>query len=69
MQRKSEKKQTLEAEVAYGNARLTAHDLIKSISNAINGMPRPIHWGHVGDVVEVNRRLSELLGFLTGSER
>lgn len=57
------------------HANSTARDLIQAISEALDDMPapendeQPIHWGHVGDVVEVNRRLSELLGFLTGSER
>ena len=57
------------------HANSTARDLIQAISEAMDDMPapendeQPIHWGHVGDVVEVNRRLSELLGFLTGTER
>ncbi len=68
-------KPKLQAEAAYENAHLTARDLIQAISEALDDMPapcnddHPIHWGCVGDVVEVNRRLSELLGFLTGSER
>jgi hypothetical protein len=28
----------------------------------------PIHWGHVGDVNEVNRRLSEIVAFLDRTE-
>ena len=62
-------------DVAYMHANSTARDLIQAISEALDDMPapendeQPIHWGHVGEVVEVNRRLSELLGFLTGSER
>ena len=72
---KKSAKPKLQAEAAYENAHLTARDLIQAISEALDDMPAPdnddcpIHWGHVGDVVEVNRRLSELLGFLTGSER
>jgi hypothetical protein len=67
-------KPKLTAGPAYENAHLTARDLIQAISESLDDMPapdnddHPIHWGHVADVVEVNRRLSELLGFLTGKE-
>ena len=27
-----------------------------------------IHWGHVGDLEEVTRRLGEIIAFLTGEE-
>jgi hypothetical protein len=72
---KKSAKPKLQAEAAYENAHLTARDLIQAISEALDDMPvpendkQPIHWGHVGEVVEVNRRLSELLEFLNSSER
>jgi hypothetical protein len=28
----------------------------------------PIHWGHVGDVNEVNRQLSEVIAFLSNQD-
>lgn len=52
------------ADAAYENAHLVAQDLVERIRELLFDMPapgneeRPLHWGHVGDVNEINRRLS-----------
>jgi len=68
-------KPKLTADAAYENAHLVAQDLVERIRELLFDMPapgneeHPIHWGHVGDVNEVNRRLSEVVAFLDRSER
>lgn len=63
------------AEEAYENAHLKAQALVQQISELLFEMPAPsaeddpIHWGHVADVNEVNRRLTEVFDFLAGTER
>jgi hypothetical protein len=67
-------KPKLAAEAAYENAHLVAQDLVARISEMLFEMPapgydsRPIHWGHVGDVNEINHRLSEVIASMTGDE-
>ena len=67
--RKNEKPK-LEAEAAYENAHLVAQDQLDRIHELLFDLPapgndeHPIHWGHVGDINEVNRKLSEIIAFL-----
>jgi hypothetical protein len=66
------KKPKLTAEAAYENAHLVAQDLLERIRELLFDMPapgseeHPIHWGHVGDINEVNNRLSSVVAFLNG---
>lgn len=66
------KKPKLTAEAAYENAHLVAQDLLERIRELLFDMPAPgneeypIHWGHVGDINEVNNRLSSVVAFLDG---
>jgi len=68
-------KPKLTADAAYENAHLVAQDLVERIRELLFDMPapgneeHPIHWSHVGDVNEVNRRLSEVVRFLDSTER
>jgi hypothetical protein len=65
-------KPKLTAEAAYENAHLVAQDLLERIRELLFDMPapgndeHPIHWGHVGDLNEVNNRLSSVVAFLSG---
>ena len=74
-ERQREPQPKLTADAAYENAHLVAQDLVERIRELLFDMPapgneeHPIHWGHVGDVNEVNRRLSEVVRFLDGTER
>ena len=49
-----------------------AQDLLERIRELLFDMPapgndeHPIHWGHVGDLNEVNNRLSSVVAFLNG---
>jgi hypothetical protein len=67
-------KPKLKAEAAYENAHLVARDLLERIEELLFDMPPPgdddypIHWGHVGDVNEVNRQLSEVIAFLSNQD-
>ena len=64
----------LSAEAAYENAHLVAQDLVQRINELLFDMPapgddeHPIHWGHVGDLGEVNNRLLSVINFLSGTE-
>jgi hypothetical protein len=68
------KKPNLKAEAAYENAHLVAQDQVERIKELLFEMPapendeHPIHWGHVGDLNEVNSRLSAIIAFLTSSD-
>jgi hypothetical protein len=67
-------KQRHNAEAAYENSHLAAQDLLEHIRELLFDLPAPgseveIHWGHVGTVTEVNRRLAELVEFLTSATR
>jgi hypothetical protein len=67
-------KPNLKAEAAYENAHLVAQDQVERIKELLFEMPapendeHPIHWGHVGDLNEVNSRLSAIIAFLTSSD-
>lgn len=69
----NKKKPNLKAEAAYENAHLVAQDLVARIGELLFDLPapgdddHPIHWGHVGDVNEINSRLSHIIDFLTGN--
>lgn len=74
MPQRKNKKPQLNAEAAYENAHLVAQDLLGRINELLFDMPapgnddHPIHWGHVGDINEVNRQLSEVIAFLSNQE-
>jgi hypothetical protein len=65
----------LRAEAAYENAHLVAQNLVERIRELLFDLPapgveeHPIHWGHVGSVNEVNKRLSDVVAILDGSQR
>ena len=69
------RKPKLTADAAYENAHLVAQDLVERIRELLFDMPapgneeHPIDWSHVGSVNEVNRRLSDVVRFLDGTER
>lgn len=75
MARPENNKPRLSAEAAYENAHLVAQDLVQRISELLQDLPapgndvHPIHWGHVGNLTEVNSRLSAVVAFLSGTER
>ena len=61
------------AEEAYAREYLRAQDLLESISHLLNDVPAPSdnfqpHWGHVGDLNEVTRRLEAVRAFLDHEE-
>lgn len=68
------RKPNLNAEAAYENAHLVAQDLVERIKELLFDLPapgndeHPIHWGHVGDINEINKRLSSAIAFLDGTE-
>lgn len=68
------KKPALKAEAAYENAHLVAQDLVARIGELLFDMPapgnddHPINWCHVGDITEINSRLSSIVAFMTGTE-
>ena len=69
------KKPRLEAEPAYEHAHLVARDLLERIEELLQDMPapgveeHPINWGHVGEINEVNQRLSSVVAFLDRTEQ
>ena len=75
MAKNHEKRNRLQAEAAYENAHLVAQDLVERIRELLFDMPapgvkeHPIDWTHVGSINEVNKRLSDVVAFLDGSER
>jgi hypothetical protein len=68
-------KPKINAEAAYENAHLVAQDLVMRIGELLFDLPapgndqHPIHWGHVGDLNEINSRLSAVIAFMTGTEK
>ena len=70
-----QRKPNLKAEAAYENAHLVAQDLVARIGELLFDQPapgndeHPIDWGHVGSMNEVNRRLSQIVAFLDGTEK
>lgn len=69
------RKPNLNAEAAYENAHIVAQDLVQRIGELLFDLPapgndeHPIHWGHVGDLNEINSRLSSVIAFMTGTEK
>lgn len=68
-------KPKINAEAAYENAHLVAQDLVTRIGELLFDLPapgddeHPINWGHVGDLSEINSRLSAVIAFMTGTEK
>ena len=62
-------------EDAYVSAHAEAGALLGRIGERLGDLPapgdeaHPIHWGHVGGLQEVVRRLTAVVAFLEGSER
>lgn len=75
MNQRQPKKPSLTAEAACENAHLVAQDLVERIKELLFDMPapgddeHPINWGHVGDINEVNARLSAIVAFMSGTEQ
>lgn len=65
-------KPKLLAEPAYENGHLMARDMLERINELLQDMPAPgmeehqIHWGHVGDIAQVNELLGRVVAFLEG---
>lgn len=61
------------AETAYQNAHIAAQDALSRINELLSDLPAPeagsVNWGHVGNLTEVNSRLSSVIAFLNGTER
>jgi len=58
------------AEDAYVTEYLRARDLMAGIEEYLRDLPAPTddfhpHWGHVGDLKEVNRQLEAVSDFLS----
>ena len=68
-------KPKINAEAAYENAHLVAQDLVTRIAELLFHLPapgdeeHPINWCHVGDMNEINSRLSAVIAFMTGTEK
>ena len=68
-------KPKLTAEAAYENAHVTAQGLVERIGQLLFDLPapgdeeHPVGWGLVGNLGEVNRRLSAVVAFLEGTEQ
>ena len=75
MNNRKNAKPKLNAEAAYENAHLVAHSLVTRIGELLFDLPapgndeHPIHCGHVGDLNEINDRLSAVIAFMTGTEK
>ena len=75
MTNEQEQTNRLQAEAAYMNAHLIAQNLVERIQELLFDMPapgveeHPIDWTHVGSINEINRRLSQVVAFLDGTER
>ena len=57
------------AEDAYVTEYLRARDLLLGIEEYLRDLPAPTdefhpHWGHVGDLKEINRQLEAIIGFM-----
>jgi len=63
-------KPKLTADAAYENAHQVAQDLVERIRELLFDLPvpgndeHPIHWGHVGSINEITKRLSSVVAFL-----
>lgn len=75
MQKQRNNKPKLTAEAAYENAYLVAQDLVQRVGELLFDLPapgndeHPINWGHVGDINEINSRLSSIVAFLEGNKQ
>jgi hypothetical protein len=67
------RKSKLDPIPAYETAHLVAQDLLQRVRELLQDQPAPdsipIHWGHVGQMCEVNQRLAAVVAFLDGTER
>jgi hypothetical protein len=60
---------------AYTREHLHAVELLERIHDLLHDRPAPddhenqIKWGHVGDTNHVNQKLSEIVAFLSGTEK
>ncbi len=72
------RKSKLDPIPAYETAHLVAQDLLQRVRELLQDQPAPensmgdstpIHWGHVGQMCEVNQRLASVVAFLDGTER
>jgi len=57
------------AEDAYVTEYLRAQNLLEGIEEYLRDLPAPTdefhpHWGHVGDLKEVNRQLEAIIDFM-----
>ena len=64
----------MSAEDAYVAEYLRAQDLIAGIEEYLSDLPAPTdefhpHWGHVGDLKEVNRLLETIIDFMSGGAK
>jgi len=62
------------AEDACVTEYLRARDLMAGIEEYLQELPAPTdefspHWGHVGDLKEVNRQLEAVSDFMSGSKK
>ena len=75
MNNRKNAKPKLIAQAAYESAHLVAQDLVARIGELLFDPPapdndeHPIQWGHVGDLNEINSRLSAVIAFMTGTEK
>ena len=58
------------AEDAYVTEYLRAQDLLAGIEEHLRDLPAPTdefrpHWGHVGDLREINRQLEAIIDFMS----
>jgi hypothetical protein len=64
-------KPKLKADSTYEHAHLVARDLLQRIGELLTERPAPdtdgIDWAAVGDIVHVNKLLSNVVGFLDGT--
>lgn len=64
----------LQCATAYEDAHAISSMLLDELRYALHDLPAPesddapVDWGHVGTVREVNRRLSEIIEFLSRHE-
>jgi len=62
------------AEDAYMTEYLRAQDLVAGIEEHLRDLPAPTdefhpHWGHVGDLREINRQLEAIVDFMSDAAK
>jgi len=62
------------AEDSYVTEYLRAQDLLAGIEEYLQDLPAPSddfhpHWGHVGDLREINRQLEVIIDFMSGGAK